>query len=150
MHKTSLTLLVLSLLVLLFAGFATPTIAASDDQEFATEAAQGGLAEVQLGQLAQEKAASQLQQLAKQKGLDLPAQANENQRSEKQKLEDLSGAEFDRQFIQGEIKDHQKDIAMYQQETRSGKNGTLKSFAEKSLPILQKHLQIAQSLAGAK
>jgi putative membrane protein len=164
MLKIPLT--VLATAIVAVAAF--PALAAATDESFTTEAAQGGLAEVQLGQLAQSKAASQqvkqfgetlvrdhteanqeLQQIAQQENIALPGQPSQGQNSEKQKLQGLSGTEFDHQFVQGEIKDHQKDISLFEQEARSGKNGTLKSFAEKSLPVLRKHLQIAQSLASS-
>jgi putative membrane protein len=144
-------------------------MAASNDQNFATKAAQGGLAEVQAGQLAQQKATDaqvkqfgqtlvqdhtaanqELQQIAKAKGLSLPQQPSEDQKSELKKLQGLSGKQFDQQFVQGEIQDHQKTIALFQQEANSGKDGTLKSYAEKGLPMLRRHLQIAQSLAGTQ
>jgi putative membrane protein len=120
---------------------------------------------VQVGQLAEQKAASpqvkqfgqtlvqdhtqsneQLQQIANQQGMTLPSQPSEDEQSEAQKLQSLSGKQFDQQFTQNEIKDHQKDIAMFTQEAQDGKDGALKAYAQKSLPILRKHLQIAESL----
>lgn len=163
MHKAATTLA-----VLIASGLAMPAFGAANDESFADTAAQGGLAEVAMGQLAQQKASSQavkqfgqtlvddhtqsnreLQQIAKQEDIGLPTQPSANDVSEKQKLQGLSSGEFDRQFVQGEVKDHQKDIALFEQEARSGKNDALKSYAEKSLPVLKKHLQIAQSLASS-
>ena len=108
-------------------------LAASNDQSFATEAARAGAAEVAAGQLAQQKASSpqvkhfgqtliadhtqannELEQIAQQKKLALPIQLSEDQRSEIEKLQGLSGSDFDRQFVQDQIKDHQKDIQMFQ------------------------------------
>jgi putative membrane protein len=145
-----------------------PAWAAANDQSFADAAAQSGIAEVQMGHLAEQKAASpavkqfgqtlvadhtqsnqELQQTAQQKNIQLPTQPNQNQKSEAQKLQGLSGGEFDRQFVQDEIKDHQKAISLFQQEVQSGKDGTMKAYAEKSLPVLKRHLQIAESLAGS-
>lgn len=145
---------------------AAQALAAGNDQSFARAAAQSGLAEVQMGQLAQQKATStevkqfgktlvadhtqanqELQQIAEQQGLSLPAQLSENQKSEKQKLESMPGTQFDQQFAQSEVKDHQKAIAEFEQEAKSGKDSTLKAFAEKTIPVLKKHLQIAQSIA---
>lgn len=135
------------------------------DQQFVTEAAQGGLAEVQMGQLASQKATSsavkqfgqrmvtdhtqanqQLQQLATQKGITLPSGVgNENQQM-MDKLSDLSGQEFDRAYMQQMVSDHQKDVALYQQESQQGQDTDLQSFASQTLPILQEHLQQAQSV----
>jgi putative membrane protein len=145
----------------------SPAVAAFNDQSFANAAAQGGLAEVAAGQLAEQKAASPqvkqfgqtlvadhtesdagLQQIAKQKKLTLPTEPSEDQKSEMQKLQGLSGSAFDRQFVQDQIKDHQEDIQMFEQEAATGKDGTLKAYSEKVLPVLRKHLQIAESLAS--
>jgi len=52
------------------------------------------------------------------------------------------------ELVQNEIRDHQKDIAEFQQEAQSGTDPALKAFAQKTLPVLQKHLQMAQSLSG--
>jgi len=60
------------------------------------------------------------------------------------KLKILSGASFDRSFAKSMVKDHQEDIKEYRQEaTKADAAGRL---AKETLPILQKHLQEAQSL----
>lgn len=129
------------------------------------KAAQGGLAEVQVGQLAQEKAQSpevkqfgqtlvddhtqanqELQQIAQQEGITLPAQPSSKEAAEGQKLQSLSGDAFDKTFVKDEVDDHKKDIAEFRREAQSGKDPALKAFAQKTIPVLQKHLQMAESL----
>lgn len=162
MNKLSTTVFTIGILGLA----ATQVMAApASDKKFATKAAEGGLAEVQVGQLAQQKAASpqvkqlgetlvtdhtqanqELQQVAQNEGITLPSQPSSKEQAQSQKLQDLSGAAFDKAFVRMEIKDHQKDIKEFQEEAQSGTDPALKAFAQKSLPVLQKHLQMAQSL----
>lgn len=162
MNKLSTTVFTIGILGLA----ATQVMAApAADKKFATKAAEGGLAEVQVGQLAQQKAASpqvkqlgetlvtdhtqanqELQQVAQNEGITLPSQPSSKEQAQSQKLQDLSGAAFDKAFVRMEIKDHQKDIKEFQEEAQSGTDPALKAFAQKSLPVLQKHLQMAQSL----
>ncbi|QIR41587.1 DUF4142 domain-containing protein [Tolypothrix sp. PCC 7910] len=139
----------------------------SADRAFMTEAAQGGLAEVQLGQLASQRGAnntvkqyaqrmvqehtqanSQLQQLAKQKGVTLPTTLNSEHQQVKQQLTKLSGRNFDRQYMNHMVQDHEKTVALFQREAQEGQDADVKAFAAQTLPILQDHLQQAQSVAN--
>src|SRR5205814_6248381 len=89
-----------------------------DDRSFMTEAATGGMAEVELGRLAAQKGQSadvkkfgqrmvddhskakdELKQLATRKGVTLPADLTSEQKSEKDKLSKLSGAAFDKEYM---------------------------------------------------
>jgi len=135
------------------------------DQHFMKEAAEGGLAEVELGNLAAQKASSsevknfgermvqdhtkandQLKQIASNKGVNLPSQPSHAQMAEKKKLEKLSGTQFDKAYMDAMLKDHKKDVADFQRESQSGKDPDLKSFASQTLPTLQEHLKQAQSV----
>jgi putative membrane protein len=148
---------------------AAPAFAAlsSSDRTFATEAAQGGLAEVELGQLAVQKATSpqvkqfaqrmvtdhskanrDLEQLAKSENLDLPTQVDAKQKSEMDRLRGMSGSAFDAAYMQQMVQDHQKDVSEFQKQAQSGGDPALKGFAQKYLPTLQQHLQMAQSTAS--
>jgi putative membrane protein len=63
------------------------------------------------------------------------------------KLSKLSGAEFDREWLRTQIEDHKTEIELFQaQATQQGKQTPLNKFAQAQLPILQGHLQHAQSL----
>jgi putative membrane protein len=139
------------------------------DAGFAAEAYQGGIAEVQMGQLAQQKAGSdavkqfgqmlvhdhmqadsELQRIAQQQHLDLPAKPDANAAEEGQKLQNLSGSEFDQQFVQQQVAMHRTDINEFRQEAQSGSDPALKAFAAKTLPVLEQHLQMAESLSEQK
>lgn len=153
-------------LLALAANQASAAQPSQPDKTFAAKAAQGGLAEVEVGQMAQQKAAlpevkqfgetlvtdhtqanQELQQIAQSEGIALPTQPSSNQQAESRKLQKLSGKKFDRTFVKDEIKDHRKDIAEFQNEAQSGTDPALKAFAQKTLPVLQKHLQMAQELS---
>jgi putative membrane protein len=163
MPRTSLALTATA--VLLLTATAALAAPAPADKAFAMTAAQSGLAEVQAGQMASQKATSgsvkqfgqklvtdhsqandQLQQIAQQENLTLPTQPNSTQQAQGQRLSGLSGAAFDKAFVLDEVQDHQQAIATFQREAKSGKDPALKDFAQKSLPMLRQHLQMAQSL----
>jgi putative membrane protein len=143
-------------------AFAVPSQA---DKTFAMKAAQGGLAEVQDGQLASLRAVSpqvkqfgqrmvtdhsqanqDLQQIAQQENLDLPTQASTTQQSQDRRFSGMSGADFDKSYVGYEVKVHQEDAAVFRREAQSGKDPALKGFAQKYLPMIQHHLQMAQAL----
>jgi putative membrane protein len=134
------------------------------DQKFIKEAIEGNLAEVQMGQLAQQNGASQgvkdfgqmlvtdhgqantkAQSVASALNVTPPTEPNAKQKKDYDKMSKLNGAAFDKAFAQHMVADHKKDIAAFQKETKS-KNQTVAGFASETLPTLQKHLQTAQSL----
>jgi len=162
--RKSASILALAAFTALTAGPALAAVSAAD-KTFATEAAEGGMAEVQLGQLAAQKASSpqvkefaqrmvtdhsqanqELMQVAKQQGVVVPTQLDSKERNEMDTLRNLSGAQFDSAYMQHMLQDHQKDVADFQKQAQSGSDPALKAFAQKSLPILQQHLQMAQSI----
>lgn len=136
----------------------------SADVTFALKAAQGGIAEVKLGQLALEKASSPAVKSFAQKMVDDHSKANEELRSAAakdrmtlpntmnakdqelyNKLSDISGPAFDRAYMKAMVKDHEGDIKEFQNEANKGANPDIKSFASITLPILQQHLELAKS-----
>ena len=138
---------------------------AAADRKFIAEAASGGMAEVELGKLAQEKAASdqvkqfgarmvedhgkandELKQLAQAKGVEVPAAPHKSHHGEMSKLNKLSGADFDRQYMSHMLSDHRKDVADFKKASESAKDGDVKAWAGKTLPTLQEHLKLAQSV----
>ena len=145
---------------------------AASDREFVRKAAQGGLAEVQLGQLATEKAASpevkqfgqrmvddhtkandQLKQIAQQEGVTVPDQLDAKDAATKARLEKLSGKEFDRAYMRDMVSDHTKDVTEFKHEANAGKNSAVKNFASQTVPTLEDHLKEAKDIApkvGAK
>jgi putative membrane protein len=151
-------------LIGLVAGQASAELS-SADRNFATKAASGGLAEIQTAQMAKQRADSpqvkafadrmisdhtqannDLQQIAQQENLTLPSEPSKQERSATQRVSGMTGAAFDRTYAQQEVRDHQQDIALFQQEANSGRDPALKQFAQKTLPTLRQHLQLAQAL----
>ena len=136
---------------------------AQEDIEFATKAAEGGIKEVRLGELAQQQAASpevqqfgqrmvqdhgqaneQLMQIAQQKGIELPQEMSPEAQQLHDELQQKSGAEFDQAYMDEMVSDHQEDIDEFQQYVETGQDPDLTSFAEQTLPVLEEHLQLAQ------
>ncbi len=137
------------------------------DMTFAKKAAQGGMAEVNLGQLAQQKGSSdtvksfgkrmvddhskaneQLKSVASKDNIQLPASVDAKDQATYDRLSKMSGAAFDRAYAQDMVKDHQEDIAEFQKEANSGKNPDVRNFAQETLPTLQEHLKLAQQMAS--
>jgi len=148
-----------------------PAFAANDnmqaDQKFAMDAAKGGMMEVDLGQLATQKAASQavkdfgqrmvtdhgkanqqLQQIASQKGMSLPTALPADMKQEREKLAGTSGAEFDKMYMSHMLKDHEKDVKEFEKQAEKGNDPALRSFAQQTLPVLRQHLELAKSVAA--
>lgn len=138
---------------------------AASDQSFLKEAAAGGLAEVELGQLAAEKASNpevkkfaermvadhgkandQLKEIAARKGIDLPTEPSAEHKATKERLSNLSGDEFDKAYMADMLSDHKKDVAAFRKESTEGKDPAVKEFATKTLPTLEDHLKEAESI----
>ena len=134
------------------------------DAKFVEKAAQGGLAEVQLGQLAQQKAQSddvksfakrmvddhskandELKKVAEGKNIMLPTALDKKDQKLLDKLGKLDGAKFDHEYMEHMVGDHKKDVKEFEHEAKHGKDADLQAFAEKTLPTLRDHLQLAQS-----
>jgi putative membrane protein len=62
------------------------------------------------------------------------------------RLQGLSGADFDSEFVAAMIEDHQKDIDKFEQEAASGDPAQVTDLARQTLPTLKKHLETAQAL----
>ena len=139
---------------------------AAADKKFMKEAAEGGLAEVELGKLASEKASSrevkdfgqrmvddhskaneELKQIAGTKGVTLPENLSAKDKMLKERLSKLNGENFDRAYMENMVKDHKKDVADFNRERTSGKDNEVKQFAGKTLPTLKEHLKKAESIA---
>jgi putative membrane protein len=136
------------------------------DQNFVKKAAQGGMAEVELGKLATQKASSddvkkfgqrmvddhskandQLKQIAGNKGVSLPTDLDAKDQALKDRLSKLDGEQFDRAYMKNMVHDHTKDVSEFRKESTSAKDSDLKSFASQTLPTLEDHLKQAKSIA---
>ncbi|MGI9072982.1 MAG: DUF4142 domain-containing protein [Bryobacteraceae bacterium] len=137
----------------------------STDTAFAMKAAQGGVAEVQMGKMAAEKASSpdvkafgrqmvddhtkandDLNSVAEKKRMTLPTDMNAHQQDSYSKLRRLSRDEFDRAYVKDMVKDHEEDVKEFQKEANKGKDDDIKGFASRTLPVLQQHLDKIKSI----
>jgi putative membrane protein len=129
------------------------------DSKFTTQAAVGGMAEVELGKLALEKSSNpqvkefatmmvkdhgmantELMAIAQQKNITLPSTVDEEH---KKKMDDLSkktGADFDKAYVDAMVGGHKSTLKLMEDESRDGKDADLKAFATKTAPIVQSHL----------
>jgi putative membrane protein len=87
----------------------------------------------------------ELEALAKRKGVSLPP--DDAKMVYSMPLASKSGAEFDREFAQTAVEDHEKDIAEFEKEARSGSDPDVKNWAQQTLPTLRAHLAAAQALS---
>jgi putative membrane protein len=136
------------------------------DKKFVRDAAQGGMAEVELGKLATEKASSddvkkfgqrmvddhtkaadQLKQVASSEGIQLPRGLSAKDKMTEERLSKLSGEQFDKAYMADMVKDHTQDVTEFQHESHSGKDAAVKNFASQTLPTLEDHLKQAKEIA---
>ena len=145
-----------------------PASKQASDQKFVTDAAKGGMAEVELGKLAQDKGSSdqvknfgkrmvddhskandELQTLAKNKNITLPTDLDPKDKALKDRLSKLSGPAFDRAYMNAMLQDHRKDVSEFRMESTKGNDNDVKAFASKTLPTLEDHLKLAQQTEKA-
>ena len=134
---------------------ATAALSAKD-KSFMKEATKGGMMEVDMGKMAQQKgksadvkkfgstmvadhtkAGNELMGIAKKKGVDLS--------KEKGKMMKLNDATFDKEYINAMVKDHEEDLAAFQTEAKNGSDADVKAFASKTSAMIKKHLDMAKA-----
>lgn len=139
--------------------------ASTEARHFLAEALQDSLAEVEMCEMALQKTANddvkmfaqtmidqhsdmgrRIEQLAASKHAPLPKDIGSRRKSACQSLSKLSGADFDRQFIDFNVKDHREDVDTFNRQAQQLDDGELKSFAQKGAQILQHHLEMAQNI----
>jgi putative membrane protein len=137
------------------------------DEQFVQKATAADLAEINLARLGEKhatgagvkdyvkrlmadhgKSSKELLQIANKLGLKPAAQMNAKHEQTLEKLARIKGQEFDREFTTCMVHDHHAAIALYKSEAKNGKDASLKAFAEKTLPVLQEHLRMAEMLSG--
>lgn len=155
-----------SLTALFIAGAIYPALAKTE-KEFVRDAVMGDNSEIALGRLAAAEGSTEATRsfgqilvndhskhrneaatLATQLGVLSSDDMTPEAQQEMAKLQKLSGSEFDKEFAELMVKDHEKDIAEFKKEAESGK-GPVQGFASESLPTLQKHLRLAEALREA-
>jgi putative membrane protein len=138
---------------------------ASNRDSFMMNAAASGMAEVMLGNLALQKsqneqvksfaqqmvtdhtaANEELKALAASKNVALPTTPEAKHTSALNKLNGLSGTEFDKAFMKQMVKDHEAAVKLFSREAEKGDDADTKAFAAKTLPTLQNHLQMARTM----
>jgi putative membrane protein len=143
---------------------AAPALAASPDAQFAMQAAQGGLAEVQTARLALTKSRNatvqafarrmiadhtpnnaQLASIMRSEGLAVPTTVDPNSQKMMVRLQALSGRAFDRAYMAGQVRSHQQMQILMQSEINGGKDARLKAFAKTTLPVVNMHLSMAKA-----
>jgi len=163
----------LSALCCLFV-FVVPALAQKaaplSDQKFLDTAAQTDMVEAHLGMLAQDAGTSQavkdygemlvrdhtqdyqaLQALALQAGLTVPTAIDaEHNKAMIGPMHTLKGAAFDHKYIQNMIAGHTQAIALYKKEAHDATNPAVRTYAEQTLPTLQKHLDNAKAIEQGK
>jgi len=157
--------------VLVFAALTLPSIGVgapdNPDASFYKHAAEGGISEVELGNLAQQNSSNgsvkdfgammvkdhsaandRLKSLAASKDINLPESSSVGEMATKAKLDVLTGDRFDKSYIKGMVKDHEKDIALFKKEAASGQDPDAKAFASATLPTLRMHLKKIREIAA--
>lgn len=140
---------------------------ASTQNDFWTKAAQGGIAEVEISQLAVKKAQNpevknfaqrmvadhtkannELKALAAKKNITLPTETDAAHKAKLNQLEGLSGAEFDRVYVETMVGDHEATVQLFENQAEKEADPDLKAFAVKTLPTLKMHLETIKNIQG--
>jgi len=138
----------------------------TSDRQFVKAAAEGGMAEVELGKLAEEnggtsevkdfgkrmvtdhtKINDQLKELAGKEDVTLPQQLNAKDKMTKESLSKLSGTAFDKAYMKDMVKDHTADVSEFRKESTAAHSAAVKDFASDALPTLESHLKEAKNIA---
>lgn len=137
----------------------------SDEAKFMVKAANGGMTEVRLGEIAQQKSKNQrvknfadmmvrdhtqannkLKSLANAENITLPDSLSNDSQDKVAKLEKKNGKDFDKAYMNMMVDDHKSTVDDFQDEMRDVKNPDLKQFISTTLPTLQMHLDSAQAI----
>jgi putative membrane protein len=138
---------------------------AEADQRFVTEAASGGLMEVELGRMAASQASSErvkqfgkrmvddhrkanaeLKQLARQESIELPKTMSPKHQAMVDRLGKVRAAEFDRAYMEMMVEDHAEDVEKFREHAQSAKDPDIKAFAARNTPTLEAHLKLANDI----
>jgi putative membrane protein len=138
---------------------------ATSDQQFIMTAAKDGLAETAMGHLAVQqsagpavkqfaqqmildhtKANDELLTLALQQKIEPPKAMSDASQIEYDKLTTLKGAAFDQEYMRTMVNAHRRAVDLFQKEAQNGNDKPVQDWANKTLPMLQHHLQMAQQI----
>lgn len=137
-----------------------------DDATFVKKAASGGMLEVELGKVAAKqakrddvkkfgeqmvadhtKANEELKAAAKAAGLEVPTKLGDEHAKHFDMFANYKGTDFDRDYAKHMVKDHEEDVALFTRASKEAKSKDIKDFATKTLPTLQKHLEMAKKIS---
>ncbi|MCC2695394.1 DUF4142 domain-containing protein [Nodularia sp. LEGE 04288] len=136
------------------------------DRVYVQEAAQAGMAEVEMAKLALEKsnndnvrqyaqqmiqdhtpANKELMQLAQQKGITPPTDVGPKYQAIITQLSQLSGANFDQAYRnEAGMNGHMENLVIHTRQLQIGQDPDLQAFATKNIPIVERHLQLVDEL----
>ena len=143
--------------------------ATASEKAFIKKAADGGMTEVELGQLAAEKGGSDevkdfgnrmvkdhskindnLKEVAGKMNVEVPSKISAKHHATIEKMSAMSGAEFDKEYVKAMVKDHEMDVAEFEKAAKEVKNEDLKKFIEDSVPVMKEHLEMIKKFDQAK
>ena len=162
---TIISIVAAALVALTGPAAAQVQLVSDQDREFVNKAATGGLAEVELGRLAAQRAArpsvrsfgermvtdhgrgnAELATLARSKGIEVPTALEPSQQAVRDRLSSLSGNDFDRDYMSEMVRDHTEDVALFERAAETSTDPDLKAWATRSLPMLRAHLALARQV----
>lgn len=165
MHAHKLPAILLAFVALLTVQVAKAQDLSDQDRHFVFDAHSAGMLEVRLGQFAVQNspndavrhfaqhmiddhtaADDHLKSIASDHGVFVPHDLKDEDRHVLDRLERLSGPDFDRAYAAQMVRDHEKAIELFEQERDSGSIPALRHFAEETLPTLHHHLDMAKEL----
>ena len=135
------------------------------DGAFATKAAEDGMAQVTLAELAEEKASNEtvkkfakrmveentrtndrLKEAALKANVPLPTNLDPKDQRTYDSLSRLTGRDFDKAYAREMVKDHQQGVSEFRAEANSARKSPIKTFAAQTLPVVQQHLKMARQM----
>ena len=140
-----------------------------NDADYAVEAANGGITEIELSKLAKDKATTEriksyadmmvtdhtkagdeLKSLAKSKNIVLPDSLSKDSKKKVDDLTKKSGKDFDKAYLDAMSSDHKKTIDLFQKDSSKGEDADLKNFAVTTLPTIRMHYDSVKAIQGKK
>ena len=137
----------------------------TEEESFWTIAADGGIAEIEMGKIASQKAqnaeikkfaqmmvtehtkaSNELKSIAAKQKLTLPTEIGPRHKSTIDELNRLAGADFDREYVQAMVDAHEADVQLFEDQSEDDADQLARAFAAKTLPVLRKHLETIKNI----
>ncbi len=150
-------------------GMSSDATEGMKDKIFLRKAAAGGIAEVQLGELAVQKAGAQdvkdfgqkmvvdhtalnneMAPIADSMGIRLPKKLNKEDQAEYNKLDAMSGDDFDTEYVSFMVKDHHQDLREFRTEAASTSDPALRAAVDKGSKVIYAHMTMIDKMAREK